>query len=54
MGAKHARNYYRGWGEWGSAADTPSVAAEALPAAERPLALASDAADLERVLAGLS
>ena len=29
-------------------------AAEALPAAERPLALAADAAELERVLAGLS
>jgi len=23
MGAKDVRNYYRGWGEWGNAEDTP-------------------------------
>jgi thiosulfate/3-mercaptopyruvate sulfurtransferase len=25
MGADHARNYYRGWGEWGNDDDTPIV-----------------------------
>jgi len=25
MGAKDVRNYYRGWGEWGNAKDTPIV-----------------------------
>jgi thiosulfate/3-mercaptopyruvate sulfurtransferase len=28
MGANEVRNYYRGWGEWGNAQDTPIIVPE--------------------------
>jgi thiosulfate/3-mercaptopyruvate sulfurtransferase len=31
MGAGDVRNYYRGWGEWGNADDTPAVVPEKRP-----------------------
>ena len=48
MGAKEARNYYRSWAEWSSAADTPVVAgkpraareAKEAPPKKRPATLA--------------